>query len=35
VDAVDAQAGPYDVIVKRKPDGSEEIVDQGAKARRR
>lgn len=35
VDAVEVTAGPYDVIIKRFPDGTEEIVDQGAKARRR
>lgn len=32
VDAVDAVAGPYDVIVKRGPQG-EEVLDQGSRAR--
>jgi len=34
VDAVDATAGPYDVIVQRGPQG-ETIMDQGARARPR
>lgn len=33
VDAVDAKAGPYDRIIKRYPDGREEVQDQGTKAR--
>jgi len=33
VDAVDAKAGPYDRIIKVYPDGYEEVLDQGEKAK--
>ena len=35
VDAADTEAGPYEQIVQRKPDGSEVVMDAGTKARRR
>lgn len=35
VNTRDMKAGPYETIVRRSPDGTEEIIDQGAKARKR
>lgn len=35
VNTRDVSAGPYETIVRRYPDGTEEILDQGAKARKR